>query len=69
LHKLDTRGLSCPKPVLIVKEAIENNKFELEILTDNNTAKNNITRFLKKNNFKKINYFNECDDIIIKAIK
>ena len=43
---VDARGLSCPQPVLITKKALENNKSgEIEVLVDNATAKENITRF------------------------
>lgn len=43
---VDARGLSCPQPVLMTKKALENNKSgEIEVLVDNATAKENITRF------------------------
>ncbi len=44
---VDARGLSCPQPVLMTKKALENNKSgEIEVLVDNATAKENITRFV-----------------------
>ena len=43
---VDARGLSCPQPVLMTKKALEDNKSgEIEVLVDNATAKENITRF------------------------
>ncbi len=43
---IDVRGLSCPIPVLRVQEAVKKNAPEsLEVLVDNHTAMQNITRF------------------------
>lgn len=44
MMKVDTRGLACPQPVLLTKKALTKEN-SLEILVDNNTAKNNILRF------------------------
>lgn len=41
---VDTRGLACPQPVLLTKNALSKDN-NLEVLVDNNTAKNNILRF------------------------
>ena len=44
---LDARGLSCPAPVLLVKDAVENGPVEeLEVLVDNQPSCENVTRFL-----------------------
>ena len=41
---VDARGKSCPIPVVMAKEALaKENKFD--IIVDNETAKQNITRF------------------------
>ena len=45
---VDTRGLSCPEPVLLTKKAIAENDGELVILLSNATAFGNVQRFLKK---------------------
>lgn len=43
---IDTRGYSCPEPVLMTKNAIEaDTDGELIILTDTGTPKENVTRF------------------------
>lgn len=47
MKTIDTCGMSCPQPVLMTKKALEQNKDGVEILVDNNTAKQNVTRFLK----------------------
>lgn len=47
MAKIDTRGMSCPQPVLMTKKATDSNPENITILVDNNTAKNNVSRFLK----------------------
>lgn len=46
--KIDARGLSCPQPVLLTMEAVKQGPGPYEILVDNPTARENVTRFLKK---------------------
>ncbi|QZY55241.1 sulfurtransferase TusA family protein [Crassaminicella profunda] len=47
MAKIDVRGMSCPQPVLMTKNAIASNPSTIEVIVDNNTAKNNVSRFLK----------------------
>lgn len=49
--QLDARGCACPEPVLKVKRAVEQPHEEIEILVDNNTAVQNITRFAKNKGY------------------
>lgn len=43
---IDARGLSCPIPVLKVQEEIKRNAPQsLEVLLDNDTAVQNVSRF------------------------
>lgn len=42
---IDARGLSCPEPVLRTKKAIQGGGGSYEVLVDNNTAKENVSRF------------------------
>lgn len=42
---VDARGLSCPQPVLLTKKALASNEKAYEVLVDNATAKENVTRF------------------------
>ncbi len=43
---VDARGLSCPQPVLMTKKALESSKNNnFEVIVDNATAKENVTRF------------------------
>ncbi|NLY67906.1 MAG: SirA family protein [Tissierellia bacterium] len=68
MEKVDARGISCPQPVLMAKNAIEKSPEGIDILVDNNTAKNNVSRFLKNQGYK-LEYENEGEDILIKARK
>lgn len=68
MSKIDTRGLSCPTPVLLTKKEVDKGSTNLEILVDNNTAKNNVERFLKKSGFSYAT-LEDSDNIIIKASK
>ena len=47
LKQIDARGVSCPQPVIMTKKALEQNQDNVEILVDNNTARNNVERFVK----------------------
>ncbi len=49
---VDARGLSCPQPVLMTKKAVEKGGSQYEVLVDNGTAKENVTRFAANAGFK-----------------
>ena len=45
---VDARGLLCPEPVLLTKKAIEKQlSGTVNVLVDNNAAKENVTRLAK----------------------
>ncbi len=49
---IDARGLSCPAPVLLVKEAVDlGNPHELTVLVDNDPSRENVCRFLSTQGF------------------
>ena len=49
---LDARGLACPAPVLITKEAIEKGHLDVvDVLVDNEAARENVSRFLGSQQF------------------
>lgn len=52
LNKLDTRGRSCPEPVLMTKKALENNPAGTQVIVDNITAKENVSRFGRNAGYK-----------------
>ena len=49
--KIDTSGLSCPEPVLQTKKAIKNSPDKIEVIVDNETALQNVTRFLTNSKY------------------
>lgn len=42
---IDARGLSCPQPVLMAKEALASGEASYQITVDNHAAKENVSRF------------------------
>lgn len=50
---IDTRGRSCPEPILMVREEIEkNNPKSLKILCDTKVSVNNVSKVGERFNFK-----------------
>ena len=45
MERLDARGLSCPEPVIMIKNALETQEETYEIIVDNRTSVENITRY------------------------
>lgn len=45
MNELDTRGYSCPEPVLMVKRALAKDGAPLTVLVDGRTPLENVTRF------------------------
>lgn len=45
MKQVDARGLSCPEPVIMTKNALASKEAAYEVLVDNVTAKENVTRF------------------------
>ncbi len=64
LVKIDARGISCPQPVLMTKNALINNPKEVEITVDNATAKNNVERYMKQSGYS-VSSKNKEDDFIL----
>ncbi len=50
---IDTSGLSCPSPVILVLEEIERGSKNFEIILDNECSCENVSRLLNKHGFKK----------------
>lgn len=46
MKKINTCGMSCPQPVLMTKKALATEPDVLEIVVDNDTAKENVLRFI-----------------------
>lgn len=50
--RIDARGLSCPQPVVLVDQAIAAGSTELEVLVDNEVAKENVSRLAARRGLK-----------------
>ena len=48
---VDTRGCGCPEPVLMTKRAVGTEVKELQVLVDNNTSKENVSRFARSQGY------------------
>jgi TusA-related sulfurtransferase len=46
--QIDARGLSCPQPVVLVDRALADNNADLEILVDNEVARENVLRLINR---------------------
>ena len=48
---IDARGRSCPEPVLLTRNALTSGEAAYEVLVDNQTAVQNVTRFAEKSGY------------------
>ena len=45
---IDARGLSCPQPAMLARQALQKlSKGALEVIVDNSTARENVSRIAK----------------------
>lgn len=51
MNRTDARGYACPEPVLMTKNALKNSPEGIEVLVDNQTAAQNVTRFASNKNY------------------
>jgi len=52
MKAIDARGLACPAPVLLAKEALEKKQPNLiKVIVDNEASKQNVCRFLESQRF------------------
>jgi len=61
---IDARGQLCPKPLIMTKKALKDFRGELTVLLDNQTAFENVKRFLTDNG-KKFSSSDDGDDYTI----
>lgn len=45
MERVDARGLSCPEPVMLTRKALQKGGKEYEVLVDNVTSRENVTRY------------------------
>jgi TusA-related sulfurtransferase len=43
-HEVDARGLSCPQPVILARNAIKTSEFPIEVLVETVTSRENVRR-------------------------
>ncbi|MGV8058788.1 MAG: sulfurtransferase TusA family protein [Smithellaceae bacterium] len=66
--QIDARGLSCPQPVVLVDRAIAGGNTDLEIIVDNEVARENVTRLATKRGLQ-TEARQEGADIVIRTTK
>ena len=67
---IDTRGLSCPQPVLMFMDAAESkNANEIIVLADNNTSKENVSRAAENKKYTVKNIEQQGDEYKIFLVK
>ena len=49
---LDARGLSCPEPVIMTRKAMATGESTYQVVVDNPTAKENVTRYAVHQGYK-----------------
>lgn len=65
--RLDARGLHCPAPVLLAKDTLEREDLNaLEIMVDNESSRENVTRFLASRGFS-VTDIQEGADFLLRA--
>jgi tRNA 2-thiouridine synthesizing protein A len=64
LNQIDARGLSCPQPVLLAKKGIEKNPEGIQVLVDNTTARDNVSRFANNSGYK-VEVINQGSDFLL----
>ena len=47
-HTVDARGLSCPQPVILTRNAIKAGDFPIEVLVETVTSRENVRRAAQK---------------------
>jgi len=53
IKKIDARGLSCPQPALMTRQAIQKlSKGTVEVLVDSTTARDNVSRLARNSGWK-----------------
>ncbi len=52
MNELDTRGRSCPEPVILTQQALAGKPDKIKILADSAIAKDNIVRFAQGKGYK-----------------
>lgn len=49
---IDARGLSCPEPVIMIRDAMKSKEAAYEVIVDNPTSRENVTRYAEHQGYK-----------------
>ncbi|MCL1864613.1 MAG: sulfurtransferase TusA family protein [Spirochaetes bacterium] len=49
-ERIDATGLSCPQPVILVRNIMKKGVTDFEVIVDSEVAKENVIRSVAKNN-------------------
>lgn len=52
MKTIDARGLSCPEPVILTRQAMMSGEAAYEVIVDNNTSKENVTCYAQHQGYK-----------------
>lgn len=61
---VDARGLSCPQPVIMARQAIEKGIFPIEVRVDTVTSRENVRRMAQANNYM-VEVKDDGDDFLV----
>lgn len=65
---LDARGLSCPEPVILLRQAMKKKDDCYEIRVDNETSRENVTRYAEHQGYR-VSVSEEAGDYVLLAQK
>ena len=51
MKTIDARGMSCPEPVVMMREALQSAEKSYKILVDSANAKENVSRFAQNSGY------------------
>lgn len=68
MTEINARGLSCPQPVILAKNAIDEGKFPVKVFVDTVTARENVRRMAEKAGCK-VEVKESGDEFILTLIK
>lgn len=68
MKKIDARGLSCPEPVIMTKNAMASKEAAYEVLVDNVTAKENVSRFARHQGYQ-VQVKEQGEDFLLQITK
>lgn len=62
--QVDARGVSCPEPLIMTKKAMGISEGSFQVIVDNNTAMENVSRFARGNGYSVRTERDGCDFIL-----